>query len=69
LVYILVSVVGGIVAGVYEQSVGRRLSFSLGKYAKSFRPKYLLPWPVYMTSKPMEYQRNTLVFDLIVWRP
>jgi hypothetical protein len=33
-------------AGIYGQFVGRRLSFSLGRYT-FFRPTYMLSWPVF----------------------
>jgi hypothetical protein len=52
-------------AGVYGQSVGRRLSISLGKFS---RLRYMPSWPVYMKFKRMLGQRNMLVFALIVRR-
>ena len=46
-------------AGVYEQSVGRRLSFSLGRYATVFRLIYVLSWRVFMKFSFTADQRNT----------
>jgi len=45
-------------AGVYGQSVGRRLSFSLGRYATVFRPRYMLSWTVFMKFNLRKDQRN-----------
>jgi hypothetical protein len=54
-------------AEVYGQSVRRRLSLPLGRYAIVFQCWSF--WPVLMTLKIIEHQRNTQVFALIVWRP
>jgi hypothetical protein len=35
-------------AGIYGQSVGRRLSFSCEDTLRFSRPKYMLSWPVLM---------------------
>jgi hypothetical protein len=53
-------------AGVYGQSVGRRLSFSLCRYATVFRPRYMLSWPVLMKFNFRIGWRNTRVSALIV---
>jgi hypothetical protein len=53
---------GGAGAGVYGQSVGRRLSFSLGRYATVFQAEVyaiLASWPVLMRFNPRIDQRNT----------
>ena len=53
-------------AGVYEQSVGRRLSFSLGRYATVFQAEIYTIWHVFMKFNFRIDQRNTLVSVLIV---
>ena len=55
-------------AGVYGQSLKRRLSFSLGRYTTFSRLRYLLSWPVLMIHNLRIDQRNTLVYALIVRR-
>jgi hypothetical protein len=44
-------------AGVYRQSVRRRLSLTLGRYATVFQAEVLPFWPVHMILKFMEHQR------------
>jgi len=46
-------------AGVYGQSVGRRLSFSLGRNAAVFRLRYMPFWHVFMKFNFRIDQRNT----------
>jgi hypothetical protein len=46
-------------AGVYGQSVGRRLSISLGRYATVCSLKYMLSWLVLMKFNCMGDQRST----------
>jgi hypothetical protein len=46
-------------AGVYGQSVRRKLSFSLGRYATVFRLRYMLTWHVFMKFNFKVDHRNT----------
>ena len=51
---------GGAVAGDYGQSLGRRLTISLGKYATVFPAEiYMLSWPLLMKFKWAIDQKNT----------
>jgi hypothetical protein len=46
-------------AGVYGQSVRRRLSFPLGRYTTVFRHRYIVSWHVFMKSNFRTDRRNT----------
>jgi hypothetical protein len=46
-------------AGVYGQSVGRMLSFSLRRHATVFRLRYMLSWPVLIKFNFRIDQRST----------
>jgi hypothetical protein len=56
----------GMGAGVYGNSLGRRLRISLENMLHFFRLRYMLSWPVLMKFKQTLGQRNKLVFALIV---
>jgi hypothetical protein len=56
-------------AGVYGQSLGRKLSFSLGRYTALFRLRYRLSWPLFTKFNLRTDWRNTGVSAVIVRRP
>jgi hypothetical protein len=55
-------------AGVYGQSIGRRISFSLGKYAKVFQAEVFATLACVHDIKAHGIPEKQ-VFALIVWRP
>ena len=55
-------------AGVYGQSVGRRLSFLMGRFTTVFRQRYMLSWPVFLKFSFRTDRRNTSVYAVIVRR-
>ena len=55
-------------AGVYGQSVGRRLSFLMGRFMTVFRQRYMLSWPVFLKFSFRTDRRNTSVYAVIVRR-
>jgi len=50
---------GGAGAAVYGKSVGRMLSFTLGRYATVFQARYVLSWSVFTKLNCRIDRRNT----------
>jgi hypothetical protein len=53
-------------AGVFGQSVKRRLSFPWVDIKQFSRQKYMLSWPVFMKFNFRTYQRNMSVYALVI---